>query len=73
MAFLGLDAQGCDWARFESHQADRLAGIFAITVGAILKARQRRVDLGNQLALPITRPESTPRPVSVLARSARSG
>ena len=32
---------------------DRLAGFFAIAVSAVLDARQRRVDLGDQLALPV--------------------
>jgi hypothetical protein len=47
VAFLSLDAQGRDRPRFESHQADRLAGLFTITVGAIVQTRQCCVDLGN--------------------------
>ena len=36
---------------------DRFAGFLAIAVGAIIDARQRLVDLGDQLALAITRPQ----------------
>ena len=53
MALLGLDAQGGDRARIEPFQADRLPGFFAITVSAVVEPGDRRVDLGDQLALPV--------------------
>src|SRR5580704_6858356 len=53
MALLRLDRQRRDRARFEPLDRDRLASLLAIAVGAVLDARQRRVDLGDQLALPI--------------------
>ena len=68
MAFLGVDAQGCDRPCFESHQTDRLASFFAIAVAAILKTRQRSVDLGNQLTLTITRAKFHPA-IDLRARS----
>ena len=55
VALLRLDRQGRDRACFEAAQRDRLAGFLAIAVGAIIDPRQRLVDLGDQLALPITR------------------
>ena len=39
---------------FQATQADRLAGILAITVGAVLDPAQRVVDLGDQLSLAVT-------------------
>src|SRR3990170_381566 len=57
VAFLCLDAQGRDRARIESLQADRLASLLAIAVGAVVQTRQCRVDLGNQLALTIASAE----------------
>src|SRR6478672_10265922 len=53
VALLGFDAQGRDRPRVESLQADRLAGLLAIAVSALLKAGKGGVDLGNQLALPV--------------------
>src|SRR5437660_10726506 len=54
-AFLRLDRQGRDGARFQAAQRNRLAGLLAITVGAVLDAGERRVDLGDQLALAVAR------------------
>src|SRR5262245_62057915 len=53
VALLGFDAQGGDRARIEALQADRLAGLLAIAVGALIEAGKRCVDLGNQLALAV--------------------
>ena len=52
MAFLGIDAQGCDWPCFELHKTDRLTSFFTIAVGSNL-IRQSSVNLGNQLTLAI--------------------
>lgn len=57
MALLRLDRQGRDRAGVKTLQADRLAGILAVAVGSVLDPAQRRVDFGNQLALPVTRPQ----------------
>jgi hypothetical protein len=53
VALLGLDAQGRDRAGIEPLQADRLAGLLAIAVSAVVDPHQRGVDLGNQLALTV--------------------
>jgi len=53
VALLRLHRQRCDRAGFQPLQRDRLAGLLAIAVGVILDALQRRVDLGDQLALPV--------------------
>src|SRR6266571_903311 len=55
VALLRLDGEGSDRAGFETAQRDRLAGFLAIAVGAVLDALQRRVDLGDQLALAVAR------------------
>ena len=54
VALLGFDAQGRDRTRIEALQADRLAGLLAIAVGALIEAGKGGVDLGNQLALAVT-------------------
>jgi hypothetical protein len=54
VALLGFDAQGRDRPRIEALQADRLAGLLAIAVGAFVEAGKGGVDLGNQLALAVT-------------------
>src|SRR5258707_4484110 len=51
VALLGLDRERRDRARLQPLQRDRLAGLLAIAVGVVLDALQRRVDLGDQLAL----------------------
>ena len=53
VALLGFDAQGRDRPRIEALQADRLAGLLAIAVSALIEAGKGRVDLGNQLALAV--------------------
>src|SRR6476646_1733538 len=53
VALLGFDAQCRDRPRVEPLQADWLAGLLAIAVGALVEAPKGRVDLGNQLALPV--------------------
>ena len=54
VALLRFDRQRCDRARFEPLQRDRLSGFLAVAVGVVLDALKRRVDLGDQLALPFT-------------------
>src|SRR5262249_17071990 len=49
VAFLRLDRQGGNGTRFQAFERDRLAGLLAIAVGPVLDARQRRIDLGDQL------------------------
>ena len=51
--FLGLKAQGGDRAGVKAGDADRIAGFFAIPIGPVIEALERRVDLGNELALPV--------------------
>ena len=53
VALLRLDAQGGDRPRIEPLQADRLAGLLAIAVGAVVDALEGGVDLGDQLALAV--------------------
>src|SRR5688572_12482572 len=53
VALLGLDAERGDRARIEPFQADGLAGLLAIAVGAVVEADDRRVDLCDQLALAV--------------------
>src|SRR3569833_714713 len=50
MALLGFDRQGGDRTRLETAQRNRLAGLLAIAVSAVVDARERLVDLGDQLA-----------------------
>jgi hypothetical protein len=53
VAFLRLHRQRGDRAGFEPLQRDRFAGLLAIAVGVVIDALQRRVDLGDQLALAV--------------------
>jgi hypothetical protein len=53
VALLRLDRERRDRARLEPLQRDRLAGLLAVAVGAVLDALDRGVDLGDQLALPV--------------------
>ena len=55
MALLRLHRQRRDRARLQAAQRDRLAGLLAIAVGAVLDAAERFVDLGDQLALAVAR------------------
>ena len=52
---LGFQAQRRDRTSFETRQADRLAGLFAVAVRVLLDTAQRLVDLGNELPLTIAR------------------
>src|SRR6476469_1065821 len=54
VALLGFDAQGRDRTCIEALQADRLAGLLTIAVGALIETGKGGVDLGNQLALAVT-------------------
>src|SRR6267154_1753241 len=53
VALLGFHREGGDRAGLQPLQRDRLAGLLAIAVGAVVDALQRRVDLGDQLALAV--------------------
>src|SRR5580692_7387795 len=53
VALLRLDRQRRDRPRLEPLDGDRLAGLLAIAVGAVFDTRQRCVNLGDQLALPV--------------------
>jgi hypothetical protein len=57
VALLRLERERGDRAGIEALEPDRLAGLLAIAVGALLDAQQRRIDLGDQLALAIAGPE----------------
>src|SRR5215218_689141 len=54
---LRLDRHRRDRASFEAAQRDRLAGNLAIAVGAVVDAPDRGIDLGDELALAVARPE----------------
>src|SRR5262249_7371930 len=54
VALLGFDAQSGNRTRIKALQADRLAGLLAIAVGALIETGNGSVDLGNQLALAVT-------------------
>src|SRR5690606_16132433 len=53
--FLRFQAQRGGGPGVEPGNADRIAGFLAIAIGAVIDALERRVDLGNQLALPVPR------------------
>ena len=53
MALLRLHRQRRYGAGLQPLQRDRLAGLLAIAVGVVLDPLQRRVDLGDQLALAV--------------------
>src|SRR5690606_25922251 len=57
VALLRLQREGGDRPGIETPQADGLAGFLAIAVAAVLDAGQRRIDLDDQLALAIARPQ----------------
>src|SRR5689334_12908248 len=44
-----------DRARLEALQGDRLAGLFAIAIRAVVDAQDRGIDLGDELALAVAR------------------
>src|SRR5579859_395019 len=64
VAFLGFQAERGDRPGVETGDADGLAGLLAVAVAAVLDPPERFVDLGNQLALPVTRAQLK-RPVSL--------
>src|SRR5437764_7313093 len=53
VTLLRLDRERGDRARVQPLERDRLAGLFAIAVGAVLEPAERRLDLGDQLALTV--------------------
>jgi hypothetical protein len=53
VTLLRLDRERGDGARLEPLERNRLAGLLAIAVAAVLEAGERRVDLGDQLALAV--------------------
>src|SRR6516165_5061950 len=53
VALLRLHRQRRDRARFQPLERDRLARLLAVAVGVVLDALQCRIDLGDQLALPV--------------------
>ncbi len=53
VALLRLDREGGDRPRFQPLERDRLAGLLAIAVGAVIEPGERRLDLGDQLALAV--------------------
>ena len=57
VALLRLDRQGRDRTGVEALQRDRLTGLLAVSVGAVVDALQRRIDLGDQLALAVAGPK----------------
>jgi hypothetical protein len=72
VALLRLHRQRRDRTRFQPLERDRLARFLAIAVGVVLDALQRRIDLGDQLALPVASAQLDGT-VAEEARSARSG
>ena len=54
---LCFDRKRRDRPRLETPERDRLAGFLAIAVSAVVDACERGVDLGDQLALTIARPQ----------------
>src|SRR5260370_41262189 len=54
VALLRLDRERGDRTGFEALQRDRLARVLAVAVGAPVARLQRPVDLGDQLAEPVT-------------------
>ena len=61
VALLGFERERGDGAGIEALQADRLAGLLAKAVGALLDARERGIDLGDQLALAVAGPAAPAR------------
>ena len=57
VTFLRLKGHGGDRARVKTLQRDRITGLFTISVFPFVDTAQSRVDLGDQLALPVTGPE----------------
>src|SRR5689334_24524891 len=55
MALLRLERQRGDGPGVQAPQGDGLARLFAEAVGAVVETAQGRVDLGDELALPVAR------------------
>ena len=72
VALLRFDRQRRDRARVEPLEADRLAGVLAVAVAAILDPAKCRVDLAISLRWRSRVLSSVARSVSDVARSARS-
>ena len=53
MALLRFHRKSGDRPGFQPPDRDRLAGLFAISVGAVIDAAKRLVDFGDQLALAV--------------------
>src|SRR5690606_28598840 len=68
--FLCLEAERGDRPRIEPGDPDRLAGLLAIAVGAVVDALQRRVDLGDELALAVACPQFQ-RPIALRGGAVR--
>ena len=51
VSLLRLDAESGDRPGFETADANRFVRLFTVTVGTVVYSIERRVDLGNQLAL----------------------
>jgi len=52
-SFLGLERQRGSWSRQKPRYADRLSGLFAVAVTAVVDHAQRFLDLLQELALPV--------------------
>src|SRR5262249_41874013 len=68
VALLRLHRQRGDWPRLEPFERDRLTGLLAIAVGPVFEAGERRVDLGDQLALAVAGAQLD-RPVGLRGRA----
>src|SRR5690606_275177 len=53
MRLLGFHGHGGDGPRDQAVDADRIAGNLAPAIFALVDTAQRRLDLGNELALPV--------------------
>ena len=53
VALLRLERQRGDGPRLQALEGDRLPGLLAIAVGAVLDPRERGIDLGDELALAV--------------------
>src|SRR5260221_5549421 len=57
VTLLGLDRKRGDRPGLEALQRDRVAGLFAIAIGAVVNTVQRSIDFGDQLPLAVAGPE----------------
>ena len=53
VALLGLDGKRRNRPCLQAAERNRLAGLLAVTISAVVDPLQRRVDLGDQLALAV--------------------